>query len=429
MKKEIGVLWFRHDLRLHDNEALDFLIKNVEFILPVYVVDSRLINDKMPPAIQRMNRTRVLFMLESLTDLRRNLRDRGSDLIIRVGEPEQVLFEIAEAYKSAGVYCNRERMPHEVIMQDALEQRLWSIGLELHYFRGKMLFHTSDLPFPVARTPDKFSAFLKETEHFIKVRKPISSQDYSIPFPDLDIDSGEIPKLSDLGYPGEFSNPDFIGGESEAKSNLENGINRLIGGNGIHLRVSPWISIGNLSPKYIYYKLDKVRQLSDSLHRSLKRNLILRDYYRLTGKKEPITLFTEGGFKHKSDYTGQWDLSLLQDWIIGKTGHTYVDACMKCLAATGYLDHQQKMAVAHYLIDEMNVHWLLGAGYFESILLDYDPCSNYGNWQRVAGLSLDLQGAYRVNFDFIGDQMDPDRSFIHRWAENEVQISKLTFEN
>src|SRR5690606_8885836 len=98
------------------------------------------------------------------------------------------------------IYCNRERMPHELAVQDELEKNLWTLGLELHYYRGKMLYYTSDLPFPVPRTPDNFAAFLKEVENLIQVRSPISSQQAVFRFPDLDIDPGDIPELSDFGF-------------------------------------------------------------------------------------------------------------------------------------------------------------------------------------------------------------------------------------
>jgi len=404
---------------------MHYATRIAESILPVYVLDSRLINGKMSGGILRMKKTRLLFLLESIRDLRQNLRDRGSDLVVRVGEPEQIIFELAGHYCTDGVFCNRERMPHDVSVQDTLEERLWSLGQEMHYYRGKMLFHTGDLPFPVARTPDKFNSFLKETEHFISVRRPITSQDNLYSFPEKDLDRGSIPELSDFGYSDAFSNPDFIGGETTGDSKLSKSIDMISQDQGEHLQISPWLSIGNLSPKYIYHKVNEAKQFDESVRRSIKRNLILRDYYRLIGKKEPGTLFSEGGFRNRSDHTGQWNQDLLQVWISGNTGHDYVDACMKCLSATGYLNHQQRKAVAHFLIDEMKVHWLLGAGYFESVLLDYDPCSNYGNWQRVAGLSLDLKGMNHLNFDLMGEQMDPDQFFRHKWEDYVVAEETL----
>lgn len=425
MKKELAILWFRHDLRLHDNEALKEISAAAQTILPVYVIDSRLVNGELPGGIPRMYRTRIQFLLESIRDLRRYLREIGSDLVVRVGKPEDVIYNLSEKYGAAGVYCNRERMPHESSVQDALEERLWSLGQEMHYYRGKMLIHTADLPFPVRRTPDKYASFLKETEHFITVRDPLPSQDQILPFPDLDLDPGPIPKLSAFGYDDAFTNLDFTGGQVAGESQLMKSLYEITNQGDEQLRISPWLSNGNLSPKFVYHQVEAHEGLSNLFKQTFKRKLILRDYYRLTGKKEPKTLFAKGGFQHKPGKAGNWDIGLFHQWVAGKTGHDYVDACMKCLSETGYLNHRQRKAVSYFLIDEMEVHWLLGASYFQTVLLDYDPCSNYGNWQRTAGLSLDLKGRHPLNFELISEQMDPEEQFRSQWAAYEVPMDKL----
>ncbi len=427
MKKDIGILWFKNDLRLYDNEALEKIMSSTTSFLPVFVLDPRLIQGEKHRGLPGMYQTRILFLLESLKDLRENLRKRGSDLIIRSGKPEDILYQLAKKYQTNGVYCNRERMPHERAVQNALEKRLWKLGLELHYYRGKMLYYTSDLPFPVPRTPDSFTSFLKEVENQIEVRHPIYSQNKSFPFPDIDIDPGELPELSDLGYDEPFTNPEYTGGQTYGESELARRLELLASGRTENLRISPWMALGNLSPKDIYHRLEDFQQLEATLRRSLKRNLILRDFYRLTGKKEPDALFAEGGLRHHTNRIWTWDRSILQDWITGQTGHDYVDACMKCLAFTGYLTHKQRKAVAYFLTDKMEVHWLLGAAYFERVLLDYDPCSNYVNWQRIAGLSLDLKGRHQMNFDLVGDQEDPEGSFRRKWGTREVPSHSFEF--
>src|SRR6186713_1094090 len=158
-----SIAWFRQDLRLHDNEALLEAIRNVDEVLPVYVFDHR---------PYRIGLVRARFLIESVADLRLSLRRVGSDLIIRMGDPADVLYQLALETKSQWVYCNRERTSEEVEVQDRLEQKLWTIGRELRYTRGKMLFHTADLPFPVTQCPDHFVVFRKSVEHIVQVRLP-----------------------------------------------------------------------------------------------------------------------------------------------------------------------------------------------------------------------------------------------------------------
>lgn len=428
MRKDIGLVWFRNDLRLHDNEALEKALAATETILPVYVFDPRLIYGNEDMGLPGMFQTRIGFLLESLRDLRNNLQELGSDLIVRMGEPEKVLYDLAKEYNISGVYCNRERMPHEISVQDKLEQRLWTLGLEMHFFRGKMLYYTSDLPFPVPRTPDNFASFLKETEHFIDIREPLPLDYDNLPFPHIDIDPGEIPALSEFGFSDSYVNPEFTGGETTGKKALAASVKQVAKNKKSQLGLSPWLSIGSLSPKEVYHAIEASDDIHANTKRTLTRNLILRDFYRLTGKKEPYSLFAEGGFRNEPMESAHWDWMALKEWITGETGHDYVDACMKCLSVTGYLTHKQRKAVSYFLLDKMEVHWLMGAGYFERVLLDYDPCSNYVNWQRVAGLSPDLKGRHRMNFELISDQEDPDGKFREKWADVVIPQSAFDFQ-
>ena len=162
MLRERVIVWFRQDLRLHDNEALFEAIRQSKEVIPVFVLDERQIFGKTSFEFPKIGKFRMKFLLESIEDLRSNLKKLGSDLIVRVGHTENILINIANQTKATAVYCNRERTEEEVKVQDNLEKLLWQEGKELLYFRGKMLYYTADLPFPVTHTPDIFSQFRNE---------------------------------------------------------------------------------------------------------------------------------------------------------------------------------------------------------------------------------------------------------------------------
>ena len=169
------------------------------------------------------------------------------------------------------MYCNRERTSEEVAIQDNLEIKLWSIGQELRFTRGKMLIHTADLPFPVAQTPDTFTTFRKEVESQLEVRAPLSTPtNINFPF-HLEIEENRVPSLCDLGKAPvnivHEENKNFIGGESYAlkqldyylfKTNLiatyKQSRNELYGWD-FSSKMSPWLALGCISPKLIYSKL------------------------------------------------------------------------------------------------------------------------------------------------------------------------------
>jgi deoxyribodipyrimidine photo-lyase len=174
MSKRLAILWFRRDLRLHDNQALTDALHHADEVMPVYIFDPRewrgtLANTGLP----KIGSHRAKFILESVADLRKSLRAKGSDLIIRTGLPEDVLVELTTQSHANWVFCNRERTSEELVVQNAVEASLWTVGREVHYSRGKLLYHTSDLPFPITQVPDVFSQFRKETERFTIVRPPL----------------------------------------------------------------------------------------------------------------------------------------------------------------------------------------------------------------------------------------------------------------
>ena len=272
MKNKRAIVWFRNDLRLHDNEALQEAMQNAHEIIPIYVFDERTFRGKTSFGFPRTGKYRLKFILESVADLRKNLRERGSELYIRIGKPEDVITDIAQNTKTSWVFCNRERTSYELRVQDKLEQKLWSIGQELRFCRGKMLYHTADLPFPVTHTPDTFSQYRKEVERMTAVREPFPMPS-KIDKTTAEIAFGEIPTLKDFGFEDfetdQRSALPFKGGETEGLKQLnyylwdtnlvktyEDTRNGLMGRD-YSSKFSAFLSHGCLSPKMIYYELKK----------------------------------------------------------------------------------------------------------------------------------------------------------------------------
>ncbi|MEL7020233.1 MAG: deoxyribodipyrimidine photo-lyase [Bacteroidota bacterium] len=223
------ILWFRQDLRLHDNEALQDAMRHGKEIIPVYVFDERLFLGKTKQfGFPKTGKYRAQFIIESVEDLRQSLRKLGSDLYVRVGKTEDVLFEMAQQYKTSWVFCNRERTRDEEKIQDALEKKLWSIGQEIRYSRGKMLYYTSDLPFPVTHTPDTFASFRKEVERFVQVRQPLARPVEKFPYLTVRIDAGDMPTVQDFGHEDGIQDEraaiQHKGGETIALQRLQTGL-------------------------------------------------------------------------------------------------------------------------------------------------------------------------------------------------------------
>jgi deoxyribodipyrimidine photo-lyase len=218
------IVWFRQDLRIHDNEALTEAISTGKPVIPVYVFDSRNYKDSRFDGFPKTGPIRMKFIIESVIDLRRNLHKIGLPLVVRTGFSEEIIFELGRNNKAHYIFCNRERTKDQVIIQDAVEQNLWRGGMELRYSRGKMLYYTADLPFPVTHTPDNFLVFRKEVENMVKIRKPIPSPEKQMNNLRQILDEGNIPALEQLGFRQNdliMEHTEIEGGETMARETLK----------------------------------------------------------------------------------------------------------------------------------------------------------------------------------------------------------------
>lgn len=431
--KRRAIMWFRQDLRLHDNEALQDAMRNAYEVIPVFIFDERIYGGKTSFGFPKAGKYRAKFVIESIQDLRQSLRKLNSELIVRVGKPEDILFEMAKVCKTSWIFCNRERTSEELTVQDILEKKLWSVGQEMRYSRGKMLYYTADLPFPVQHTPDVFTQFRKEVERIVPVREPLPRPDRPFNPTAFDFEPGEIPSLHDLGY--EEFEPDpravlsFKGGESEGlkrlhyyfwESNLikdyKETRNGLLGGD-YSSKFSPWLAQGCLSPKMIYSELKKYEQQRGSNESTywLFFELLWRDFFRFMGKKYGNKIFQIGGTRGVSDPKWQNNWDLLERWIEGRTGVPFVDANMLELKHTGFMSNRGRQNVASYLVKDLRVNWQMGAEYFESVLIDYDVCSNWGNWNYVAGVGSDPREDRYFNMETQAKRYDPNGDYVRHW--------------
>jgi deoxyribodipyrimidine photo-lyase len=427
------IVWFRQDLRLHDNEALTEAMKRGDEIVPIYVFDERQFSNTTRYGFQKTGKFRAKFIIESVEDLRRSFQERGIDLMVRVGKPEDIIPVLAEQINAAWVFCNVERTFEEVQVQDEVEKRLWNIGREIYYYRGKMMYYTQDLPFPVAHTPDIFTQFRKEVEKVVRVRKPLPTPTAFAPWTFKYDTVGKMPTLQDFGHSDfELDHRAAIvlkGGETAALQRLEEYLwetdaiatyqdtrNGLIGAN-YSSKFSAALAQGCLSPKMIYSEVQRYE-------RSRKKNkstywlifeLIWRDFFRLMAKKYGNKIFLKSGTRGEADPSWRDDMRLFDYWAKGETGVPFIDANMRELNQTGFMSNRGRQNVASFLVKDLKINWQLGAEYFESLLIDYDPASNWGNWNYIAGVGSDPRENRYFNILTQALKYDPNGDYVRLW--------------
>ncbi len=422
-----AIVWFRNDLRLHDNEAISDALLAADEVLYIYVFDTRLTQGRTKFGFRKLGAHRATFIIDAIIDLRKKLRAKGADLIVRSGIPEEIVSNLAREAKASWVHCNRERTDEEVKVQDAMESLLWTIGVELRYNRGKMLYHTADLPFPITQSPDVFTAFRKEVEKIVPVRKPVPTAE-NFKKDTLDLEPGVIPTLNDLNidhqpesiYPGgetaALQRLDYYIKETGLVSQYKETRNGLLGKD-YSSKFSAYLSKGCLSPKLVFWQLKEYEEANgenESTY-SLFFELLWRDFFRLIGKKYGNAIFQKSGIVDRSKGHGSEEISRFNIWKEGRTGFPIVDACMRELNATGFMSNRGRQISASFLINEMKMNWIIGAEYFESKLIDYDPCSNYCNWAYIAGVGTDPRGGRHFNIKYQSQKHDPHGEFIKHW--------------
>ena len=434
-----ALVWFRNDLRLHDNQVLREALRNAEEIIPIYIFDDRIFKGETTFGFPKTGKFRAQFIIEAVQDLRNNLEARGSKLIVRVGKPEEIIPDIARQAQTSWVFCNRERTNEEVRVQDALEKKLWQIGQEIRYERGKMLYYTADLPFPISQTPEIFTNFRKEVERITPVREPLPTLE-KIPSSTFNIQQGDIPTVADFGHtpiePDPRAAMKLKGGETEGLARLkyylwdtnriktyEETRNGLIGAD-YSSKLSAYLATGCLSPKKIYYELKKYERERGENKSTywLFFELLWRDYFRLLGKKYGNAIFQLGGLSGKIDKSWRVDERIFSLWAEGKTGIPFIDANMRELNATGFMSNRGRQNTASFLVKDLKISWTMGAEWFESQLIDYDPCSNYCNWLYIAGVGTDPRENRYFNILSQAQRYDPSGEYIKLWLPELAQV-------
>ena len=423
------LFWFRNDLRLHDNEAL-FKAAQMGEVIPVYIIDKRLFQNTSL-GFPRTGKFRAKFLLESLTDLKQNLQKIGSDLIVKIGIPEEELFELAVKYNVEFVVASKEATQEETTVESEFSQKLKTKNIDIDLFWGNTLVHVRDLPFQIHFTPDVFTDFRKSVENYWKVR-PCFETVTSLNSP-KELEKTEMPKLSDLGFEDfEISPKDlngWEGGESKALARLNEFIweknllqnyktsrNQLLGKD-FSSKLSPYLSHGCISPRKIYEEVKKFESevgQNESTYWIIFE-LLWKDYFYFISLKFGIRLFKRCGIKH--DFTKKWrkNKDHFKKWIDGTTGVPFIDACMRELKETGYLSNRGRQNVASYFTKDIELEWWWGAMYFESQLIDYEVCSNWGNWNYVAGIGTDPRQDRYFSPVSQAKKYDPDAKFIKYW--------------
>ncbi len=423
--------WFRRDLRLSDNVALTEAVRESGGdVLPLFILDDALLRgEDVSPA-------RLAFMLDSLRALDEALRPRGSHLVVRRGNPREVLPRVIAESGAQAVFFNRDYTPLARRRDEALTVLLQGMGVRVRSFKDLVLVEGDELltgsgkPY-VVFTPYKRAWLAKVGERVTTLPAP---ERLATPTPE----SLPIPDLAELGVRLEQHIP--RGGEAEAQRLLQAFISDRIArydalrdfpAEDATSRLSPHLRFGTISPRQCLQAALEAKYLADMrTHAGFDTwisELVWREFYIQVLYHFPHA--DRGNFRQEYDAL-QWgsgsaalDEARFAAWCEGRTGYPIVDAAMRQLNQIGWMHNRARMIVASFLTKDLWLDWRWGERYFMRQLVDGDPAANNGGWQWAAGTGTDAQPYYRVfNPTLQSQRFDPQGAYIRRWLPELARV-------
>lgn len=430
MSQRKVLLWYRRDLRLHDHQPLQAALAQRAVIIPVYCFDPREFTT-MTLGFPKTGALRGQFVREAVLDLRDQLRQQGSDLIIRLGKPEVIIPQLCRQWHIDQVYWHREVTAEEIRVEQRLLSQLKQQAIAVRTFWGSTLHAPEDLPFSLDQLPELFTQFRKTVEKYAAIAAPLPTPSQLPPLPE-GLERGNVPELMQLGLETPQADPrgvmTFIGGETAGLQRLKDYFwtgdrlkvyketrNGMLGAD-YSSKFSPWLAQGCLSPRYIAAQVaayEEQRLANDSTY-WLIFELLWRDYFRWICAKHGNQIFQPAGLQGV-DIPWKQDEILFERWRTGTTGIPFVDANMRELLYTGFMSNRGRQNVASFLTKNLGIDWRWGAMWFESQLIDYDVCSNWGNWNYTAGVGNDARGFRYFNIPKQAKDYDPQGDYVRHW--------------
>jgi len=432
-----SIVWFRSDLRLHDHAPLLEAIAASQSMIPVYCFDLRQFKTTRF-GFAKTGSFRAKFLLESVADLRASLRSKGSDLIVRSGQPEEIIPALAQNLQVSAVYCHQEVGTEEQAVETALDRALQAINVHRQGYWGHTLYHPHQLPFEISQVPELFTQFRKVVEAESQIDQPLAAPD-RLPELPANLDRGTLPSFDDLNLqepsPSARSPMMFVGGETAGLQRIQTYLwqgdylktykqtrNGMLQPNDSS-KFSPWLALGCLSPRQIWSEVQAYEQqvIRNESTYWLIFELLWRDYFRWIMTKHGWHLFRSAGLQGISIPWNQ-DRSTFEAWCQGQTGYPLVDANMRELQETGFMSNRGRQNVASFLTKNLGIDWRMGAEWFESCLIDYDVASNWGNWNYAAGVGNDARGFRFFNILKQAKDYDPQGDYVKHWLPELAQV-------
>ncbi|MCO6478621.1 MAG: deoxyribodipyrimidine photo-lyase [Phaeodactylibacter sp.] len=415
---KVSIFWFRRDLRLHDNAGLYHALKGDHPVVLLFIFDREILDE-----LEDKKDARVEFIRDAIQEMRKELKEMGSSIVVRYGFPEKTWAELLEEHDIAAVYTNHDYEPYAIKRDDKVRKMLEEKDIPFHTYKDHVIFEKDEVlkddgdPYVVftpysrkwmEKLESKMVEFTNESgeeETISYYLKPYPTEDYFDNFESMS--TPPFPTLEDMGFertdieiPSKTVSRGLIRNYDKTRDYpAQDGTSRL----GIHFR------FGTIS---IREKARRAKKLNDTF----LNELIWRDFYAMILAHFPHVV--DHSFREKYDYI-QWrnNEEEFKKWCEGKTGYPIVDAGMRELNQTGYMHNRVRMITASFLTKHLLIDWRWGEAYFARKLLDYELASNNGGWQWAAGSGTDAAPYFRIfNPTSQQEKFDKNLEYVKKWV-------------
>lgn len=431
-KKQKGLIWFRNNLRVHDNESVTNAVRDNENVIAVYCFEPRQYQ-QTKYGFKKTEKFRAKFLIESVLVLKKNLKKLNITLFVFHENGENVIPEIVNNNGITSIYLQEEWTSEEMEVLESIKLKV-PVLTKFNATYNQFLFHPEDTPFEIQSIPNVFTQFRNKCEKSTSIRPEFTVQ--PMPQENWEADENEFPTLEKLG----FSNFEmdsrtafpYFGGEDDALKRLQIYFwetkklsvykltrNGLIGSD-FSSKFSPWLANGSISAKTIYWEIIKYEKQIEKNESTywLIFELIWRDYFKYISLKNGNSIFKIGGILDK-DYDWKTNKSAVNKWITGNTLEPFVNANMIEIQETGWMSNRGRQNVASHFAKDLLLDWRIGAAYFEAMLIDYDVHSNYGNWMYVSGVGNDPRNR-KFNIPLQASNYDGQSKFQNLWLQQKL---------
>ena len=400
----MNIFWFRRDLRLNDNTALNIALKSGKKTQVIFIFDSKITNELEP------NDPRITFIYRQLNKINKKLNSFGSSLKIYRGDPIIIWQQIIKKSKIDAVYINHDYEPYAIKRDYTLKKILTNENISFLSFKDQVIFEKNEI---IKKDGNPYTVFTPYKNKWIEKFNltPIITNSLTNTN-QFQKSNHDFPSLKDLKFvESNIKVPDFNLStipDYEATRNIP------------HLdktsKIGPHLRFGTTSIRSIASeaKIKSETYLSE---------LIWREFFMQILWHFPKVVTNNFKAKYNSIVWRNNEIDF-KKWCNGETGFPIVDAGMRELNKSGFMHNRVRMITASFLCKHLLIDWRWGESYFAKKLLDYELSSNNGNWQWSAGTGCDASPYFRIFNPYEQTKkFDKNLTYINRWVHDLNEFS------